>query len=69
MYCICSYRCGGIGTMFSAMPPERLLTTDFSTGLGDGGTVPFWGFLFGGLFLYVSYYGTDQKPSSAWPVG
>ena len=52
---------GGIGTMFSAMPPERLLTTDFSTGLGDGGTVPFWGFLFGGLFLYVSYYGTDQS--------
>jgi SSS family solute:Na+ symporter len=52
---------GGFGAMFSAMPAERLNATDFSTGLGDGGAVPFWAFLFGGFFLYASYYGTDQS--------
>ena len=52
---------GGFGAMFSAMPAERLTATDFSTGLGDGGAVPFWAFLFGGFFLYASYYGTDQS--------
>lgn len=29
-------------------------------GLGDGETFAFWPMLFGGLFLYVSYYGCDQ---------
>jgi len=29
-------------------------------GLGDGKTFAFWPMLFGGLFLYVSYYGCDQ---------
>ncbi len=52
---------GGFGAMFSVMPAERLNATDFSTGLGDGGAVPFWAFLFGGFFLYASYYGTDQS--------
>lgn len=52
---------GGFGEMLSAMPAERLTATDFSTGLGDGGAVPFWAFLFGGFFLYASYYGTDQS--------
>ena len=52
---------GGFGEMFSAMPAERLNATDFSTGLGDDGAVPFWAFLFGGFFLYASYYGTDQS--------
>jgi SSS family solute:Na+ symporter len=52
---------GGFGAMFTAMPAERLTATDFSTGLGDGGAVPFWAFLFGGFFLYASYYGTDQS--------
>lgn len=52
---------GGFGVMFSTIPAERLNATDFSTGLGDGGEVPFWAFLFGGFFLYASYYGTDQS--------
>jgi SSS family solute:Na+ symporter len=29
-------------------------------GFGDGKDFSFWPMLFGGLFLYVSYYGTDQ---------
>lgn len=52
---------GGFSAMLSAFPPERMDATDFSTGLGDGGAVPFWAFLFGGFFLYASYYGTDQS--------
>jgi SSS family solute:Na+ symporter len=32
-----------------------------STGLGDGNTFSFWPMLFGGFFLYVSYYGCDQS--------
>jgi SSS family solute:Na+ symporter len=31
------------------------------TGLGDGATFAFWPMLFGGLFLYLSYYGCDQS--------
>ena len=52
---------GGFGAIFSALPAERMQTIDPATGLGDGGGVPFWAFLFGGLFLYMSYYGTDQS--------
>ncbi|MEM1054142.1 MAG: sodium:solute symporter [Bacteroidota bacterium] len=52
---------GGLGAMLGALPAERLQTLDLSTGLGDGGDVPFWAFLFGGFFLYASYYGTDQS--------
>ncbi|MEM8601143.1 MAG: sodium/solute symporter [Bacteroidota bacterium] len=52
---------GGLGAMIDAMPDERFQALDFSTGLGDGGSVPFWAFLFGGFFLYASYYGTDQS--------
>ncbi len=52
---------GGFGAMFAAIPTERTQTFEFSTGLGDGGTVPFWAFLIGGFFLYASYYGTDQS--------
>ncbi len=33
-----------------------------STGLkGAGASLPFWAFIFGGIFLYTSYYGTDQS--------
>ncbi|MEM1128437.1 MAG: sodium/solute symporter [Bacteroidota bacterium] len=52
---------GGFGAMLDALPRERLDALDLSTGLGDGGAVPFWAFLFGGFFLYASYYGTDQS--------
>ncbi len=48
-----------VSTMF---PAERLQTIDFrNTGLGDGKDFTFWSLLFGGLFLYISYYGCDQS--------
>lgn len=43
------------------MSPDRKVALDFAThGLGDGGTFGFWPLLIGGVFLYTSYYGTDQ---------
>lgn len=52
---------GGFGAMLAAFPAERAVALDMSTGLGDGSSTPFWGFLVGGFFLYVSYYGVDQS--------
>lgn len=52
---------GGFAAMISSLPPERWQSIDLSTGLGDGGKAPFWAFLFGGFFLYASYYGVDQS--------
>jgi SSS family solute:Na+ symporter len=52
---------GGWGTALSAHDPSRLKALDLSTGLGDGGRFPLWGFLIGGFFLYASYYGCDQS--------
>jgi len=60
----------GIGVIFalvgkgvvSHVPFERLSAFDFSGhGFGDGKTYSFWAMLFGGLFLYLSYYGCDQS--------
>jgi SSS family solute:Na+ symporter len=52
---------GGFGVILTSLPEDRLKAIQFSTGLGDGTTAPFWAFLIGGLFLYTSYYGTDQS--------
>jgi len=52
---------GGLNTVLAAHDPARFNVFDFSTGLGDGGRFPLWGFLIGGFFLYVSYYGCDQS--------
>lgn len=52
---------GGVDGMIKALPPERWQAIDPSTGLADGSQTPFWGFLIGGLFLYMAYYGTDQS--------
>ncbi len=52
---------GGIDTVLTSLSAERWNTLDFSTGLGDGSSTPFWGFLIGGFFLYISYYGADQS--------
>jgi len=52
---------GGLGAMLDAFPAERAVAFDPAHGLGDGAKTPFWGFLIGGLFLYVSYYGVDQS--------
>ncbi len=52
---------GGWGSVWSALDPGVLQTVDWGGhGLGDGSTYSFWPMLFGGLFLYVSYYGCDQ---------
>lgn len=45
----------------SALAPERRQAIVWATGFDDGATRPFWGFLIGGLFLYIAYYGTDQS--------
>ena len=53
---------GGVDAVLAAVPAERMTTLDFSsTGWGDGADYAFWPMLFGGLFLYVSYYGCDQS--------
>ncbi|MCB1647699.1 MAG: sodium:solute symporter [Pseudomonadales bacterium] len=53
---------GGLSAMWQAFSAERKVTLDFTShGLGDGQTFAFWPMLFGGLFLYVSYYGCDQS--------
>ena len=44
-----------------ASEPDRLQAFDPRLGIGDGATMPFWGFLCGGLVLYMSYYGADQS--------
>ncbi|MEZ4256538.1 MAG: sodium/solute symporter [Polyangiales bacterium] len=52
---------GGIGGAFTAHDAARMVAIDPRTGIGDGSTTPFWGFLIGGFVLYVSYYGVDQS--------
>ncbi|MCG8604458.1 sodium/solute symporter [bacterium] len=52
---------GGFDVILSSLPAARQKALDLSTGLSGGSTVPFWAFLFGGFFLYASYYGTDQS--------
>jgi SSS family solute:Na+ symporter len=55
------YLVGGFSAVFDTFDPDRLLAVDFSHhGLGDGRTFAFWPMLFGGLFLYLAYYGCDQ---------
>ncbi|MDI9426246.1 MAG: sodium/solute symporter [Spirochaetota bacterium] len=52
----------GKGVSIPADAAGRLEVFVFdSTGLGDGETFSFWPMLFGGLFLYISYYGCDQS--------
>ncbi len=52
---------GGPGAAWEAMAPERKAAVDWSSGIGDEATAPFWAYLIGGFFLYASYYGTDQS--------
>ena len=56
---------GGDANPFEALAssePERAVIIDFAShGLGDGNDFAFWPMLFGGLFLYVAYYGLDQS--------
>jgi len=52
---------GGAGQAWELFAPERRVAVDWSTGIGDQATAPFWAYLVGGFFLYASYYGTDQS--------
>jgi SSS family solute:Na+ symporter len=52
---------GGWSAAVASHDPARFVALDHSTGLGDGGAFPLWGFLFGGFCLYASYYGCDQS--------
>jgi SSS family solute:Na+ symporter len=53
---------GGLADVWASFPAARRTAIDLSSGLdGAGASVPFWAFLFGGIFLYTSYYGTDQS--------
>ncbi|MBI5258102.1 MAG: sodium/solute symporter [Burkholderiales bacterium] len=51
---------GGWAPLLSAIDPHRMHAIDPAHGLGDGATAPMWGFVVGGLALYVAYYGVDQ---------
>ncbi len=53
---------GGLGQLWASLPDDRKQTLAFDHhGLGDGQTFGFWPMLFGGLFLYMAYYGCDQS--------
>jgi Na+/proline symporter len=52
---------GGFTEIFKGFPAERGAALDLSHGVNDGSAAPFWAFLVGGVFLYTSYYGTDQS--------
>jgi SSS family solute:Na+ symporter len=53
---------GGLANVWAAFPEVRRTAIDPATGLsGSTDSVPFWAFLIGGIFLYTSYYGTDQS--------
>jgi SSS family solute:Na+ symporter len=51
----------GLESLFSAVPAARWQAIDPALGLTGDSPTPFWGFLVGGLFLYMSYYGADQS--------
>ena len=52
---------GGLGAMWSSFPEARRVALDPSSGFNNESAAPFWPFLIGGFFLYISYYGTDQS--------
>ena len=62
---LCSYYAlkdvGGFAEAFALFPKERLVTLEMDWGFSKATKFPFWGFLFGGFFLYASYYGCDQS--------
>jgi SSS family transporter len=53
---------GGWSALSQFLNPARFQAVDFSAhGLGDSKDFGFWPLLFGGFFLYASYYGCDQS--------
>lgn len=51
---------GGWGEFVAQVDRQRLVAIDFSKTGFDGSEFGFWPMLLGGIFLYASYYGTDQ---------
>ncbi|WP_374765204.1 sodium:solute symporter family transporter [Yunchengibacter salinarum] len=51
---------GGMDGLAANVDVARLVAVDFSDSGLTGGEFGFWPMLFGGLVLYVSYYGADQ---------
>ncbi|WP_089724261.1 sodium:solute symporter family transporter [Candidatus Thiosymbion oneisti] len=51
----------GMDSVFSLIPAQRWQALDPAWGLSGESAAPFWGFLVGGFFLYMSYYGADQS--------
>ncbi len=52
----------GIESAWSHLSPERFQILDFKRwGFSPDGQYAFWPMLFGGFFLYASYYGCDQS--------
>ncbi|TLY50470.1 MAG: hypothetical protein E6K50_09245, partial [Gammaproteobacteria bacterium] len=54
------YYIGGWQSFLSHLDRSRLRVIDFGNWGFDGREYGFWPMLLGGLFLYASYYGTDQ---------
>lgn len=52
---------GGWGGLQNQLDPARLPAIQWAHGIGDGARAPLWGFVVGGLVLYVAYYGVDQS--------
>jgi SSS family transporter len=52
---------GGTQAVLATIDPARLAAIDPGHGLGDGARAPLWGFVVGGVVLYVAYYGVDQS--------
>ena len=58
---ICAlYYIGGWDNFIAHLDHDRLKVIDFSKSGFDGSEYGFWPMLIGGIFLYCSYYGTDQ---------
>jgi len=52
---------GGAYLISAIQEPQRLAAIEWAHGIGDGARAPLWGFVAGGLVLYISYYGVDQS--------
>ncbi|MEM8895453.1 MAG: sodium/solute symporter [Bacteroidota bacterium] len=51
---------GGFSSMIEKIAPERLQAVDFDNFGVNGNDFAFWPMFFGGVFLYIAYYGFDQ---------
>ena len=54
------YHLGGWSNFVANVDQERLFAVDFTSFGFNGDEFGFWPMVIGGIFLYTSYYGTDQ---------